>query len=155
MQGTVTNASSLETGVAVNGIVAMVYGNQFVANHVPLQEGENTITATATDTQGYTASESITVNVEASDDYIKITAMPESGVSPLETRLSIDGTFSFTTYMRGVVGPGSVELLESSPQGFLERITGEGIYYITVQVTDAENNVHTDTIAVNVMDKEE
>ena len=155
VQDTVTNASSLETGVTVNGVVSMVYGNQFVANHVPLQEGENILTATATDTQGNTASDSVTGNVEVSGDYIKITALPESGISLLETRLSIDGTFSFTTYFRGVVGPSSVELLESSPEGFLERITGEGIYYITVQVTDAENNVHTDTIAVNVMDKEE
>ena len=153
VQGTVTNAGGNETGVTVNGIVAMVYGNEFVVNHVPLQEGENIITATATDTQGYTASDSITVNAENIGDYVKITALPESGISPLEARLSIDGSFSLTTYSRGVVGPGSVEFLESSPDGFLASITGEGIYYFTVEVTDAENNVHTDTVAVLVLDQ--
>jgi hypothetical protein len=51
---TITNATGNETGVVVNGIVAMVYGNQFVANHVPLEEGGNTITATAMDTDGNT-----------------------------------------------------------------------------------------------------
>jgi len=87
------------------------------------------------------------------NNYITITALPESGISPLETRLSIDGSFSFTTYSRGVVGPGSVEFIESNPDGFLAIITGEGIYYFTVQVTDAENNAHTDTIAVLVHDQ--
>jgi len=29
-----------DTGVTVNGQVAMVFNDHFVANHVPLQEGE-------------------------------------------------------------------------------------------------------------------
>jgi len=153
VNGTITNTGGYETGVTVNGIVAMVYGNQFVANHVPLQEGENTITATATDTAGNTASDSVTVNVEASGNYITITALPESGISPLETRLSIDGSFSFTASSLSVVNPGDVEFLESSPDEYLASITGEGIYYFTVQVTDAESNVHTDTVAVVVLDQ--
>jgi hypothetical protein len=33
-----------DTGVTVNGQVAMVFNDRFVANHVPLQDGENTIT---------------------------------------------------------------------------------------------------------------
>jgi len=153
VQGTIINADGNEIGVSVNGILAMVYGNQFVANHVPLQEGENTITATATDNQGYTASDSVTVNVENIGDYIKITAMPESGISPLETRLNIDGTFSFTASYLTYTDPGAVELLESNPDEYLVRITGEGVYYFTVEVTDAENNVHTDTVAVVVLDQ--
>ena len=50
--GDIINTSGNETGVTVNGIVATVYGNQFIANHVPLVEGVNTITVTATDTAG-------------------------------------------------------------------------------------------------------
>jgi len=153
VKGTISNAGGNETGITVNGILAIVLGNQFVANHVPLQEGENTITATATDTAGYTASDSVTVNVEASGNYITITALPESGVSPLETRLSIDGSFSFTASSLSVVNPGDVEFLESSPDEYLASLTGEGIYYFTVEVTDAENNVHTDTVAVVVLDQ--
>ena len=34
--------------VTVNGVVANVDGERFVANHVPLQEGSNVITATGT-----------------------------------------------------------------------------------------------------------
>jgi len=153
VQGTLINADGNEIGVTVNGIVAMVYGNQFVANHVHLQEGANTITATATDNQGYTASDSVTVNVENIGDYITITALPESGISPLETRLSIDGTFSFTESTLTHTGPGTIEYLESNPDEYLVRITGEGIYYFTAEVTDTESNVHTDTVAVVVLNQ--
>jgi len=51
-----------EREVTVNGIVATVYGNQFVANHMPLTEGANTITVTAKDTTNKYATTSITVN---------------------------------------------------------------------------------------------
>jgi hypothetical protein len=153
VQGTVTNASSLENGVTVNGIVAMVYGNQFVANHVPLQEGENTITATATDTQGNTASDSVTVTLQPENNYIKITADQHSGVSPLEITLGIEGSFDFTESILTYISPGTVEFLESSPYECLLSITGEGIYYFTAQVTDTENNVHTDTVAIEVIDQ--
>jgi len=153
VQGTVTSVNGLETGVVVNGIPAMVHGNLFAANHVPLQAGENIIAATATDTQGNTASNSVTVNAEASDNYIKISAMPESGISPLETRLSIDGTFSFTEPTLTHTGPGTIEYLDSNPDEYLVRITGEGVYYFTVEATDAESNVHTDTVGVVVLDQ--
>jgi hypothetical protein len=82
VQGTLTNATGNETGVTVNGIMATVYGDHFMANHVPLQEGENTLTATATDIDGNTASASNTVYVETTGDYIRITANPVSGISP-------------------------------------------------------------------------
>ena len=61
IRGTISNASGVETGVVVNGIVAQVFGNQFVANHVPFTEGQNTITVSATDANGDTKSKSVTV----------------------------------------------------------------------------------------------
>ncbi|MBW1911105.1 MAG: hypothetical protein JRJ11_16465, partial [Deltaproteobacteria bacterium] len=73
VKGTVTNAADNETGVVVNGVLSMVYGNEFVANHVPLEEGENTITATATDAAGNTLSTAIIVNADTTGDYIWIT----------------------------------------------------------------------------------
>jgi hypothetical protein len=36
VKGTVTNSTGNETGVTVNGIVATVYGDYFVANNVSL-----------------------------------------------------------------------------------------------------------------------
>jgi len=36
--GTVDNTTGNETGVTVNGIVAVVYNGEFFVNHVPLEE---------------------------------------------------------------------------------------------------------------------
>ncbi len=72
VQGTIANTSGAETGVVVNGVIASVYGGQFAANRVPLKEGQNTITVTATDTNGTTAVKSIMVNAAVSAKYIQI-----------------------------------------------------------------------------------
>ena len=109
VQGTITNTTGNETGVVVNGVIAIVCGDQFVANHVPLGEGENTITAVATDTDENPAEASITVNAVTTGDYIRITADDESGVSgatAFETTLRIDGSFSFTGSSVADTGPG-------------------------------------------------
>ena len=59
--GDVSNTTGNETGITVNGIPAMVYGGQFVANHVPLTEGQNIITIAAVDTDRNSTSRRITV----------------------------------------------------------------------------------------------
>jgi len=155
VQGTITNATGNETGITVNGIVAMVYGDQFVANHVPLQEGENTITATATDTGGNTITTSITLYAETIGDYIRITADTESGISPLETTLRIDGSFSFTESSLTYTGPGEVEFLESTSEEYRVRMTVEGVYYFTAEVTDSQSIAYTDIVAVVVLNQAE
>jgi hypothetical protein len=152
VEGTLRNPLSLEIGVTVNGIVAMADGDQFVVNHVPLEEGENIITATATDTEGFTATGSITVYAETTGDYIKLTADTESGVSPLEVTLSIEATFSFTESSLTYTGPGEVEILDSTAYEYRVRMTTEGIYYFTAEVNH-ESNTYTDTIAIEVMDE--
>ena len=85
VEGMVTNATGGETGVVVNGVLANIYGNEFVANHVPLTEGSNTITAIATDVDGNTETASVTVNGVKGENYIRIIAGSESGISPFET----------------------------------------------------------------------
>ncbi len=89
VKGTVNNLTGNETGVVINAIVAIVYGNEFIVNHVPLEEGENTITATATDTEGYTASTLITVNAETTTPHVTLRANIESGIAPLTTYFSV------------------------------------------------------------------
>ena len=156
VQGTITNPLVNEVGVVVNGIVAMVYGNQFVANHVPLQEGHNIITATVTDTDGNTATASITVNATVTADYIRITANPESGVSPFETTLIVEGSFIFTGPSLSYTGPGVAEFLDSpNDNEYNVRMTTEGIYYFTAEVTVDQSNIYTDTVAVILMNTTE
>jgi len=155
VEGNIINTTGNETGVTVNGVLATVNGNQFVANHVPLEEGENTITATATDTDGNTATTSIPVTAETTGNYIKITANTYSGTSPLETTLRVEGSFSFTKSSLTDTGPGEVQVLENpSPEEYRVQMTTEGIYYLTAEV-DYEGNTYSDTIAIQVLSEAE
>jgi hypothetical protein len=151
----VSNAAGNETGVVVNGVLAMVYGNEFVANHVPLEEGENTITATATDAAGNTLSAEITVTADTTGDYIWITVDEESGVTPFEATLSVEGTFSFIDSVLTYTGPDEVEFLENPNENeYTVRIETPGLYFFIAEV-DNEGTTYADTIAILVMDQGE
>lgn len=153
--GTIANPLNKEIGITVNGIVASIYGNQFVANHVPLVDGVNTITVTATDTDGNTFSSSITINAITTGNNIRLTSNIESGISPLEVFLRIDGTFSVDTSSISVTGPAQPEFLESITDEYRVRMTAEGIYYFTANVTGADGIVYQDTIGIVAMNRTE
>ncbi|MBI5099605.1 MAG: hypothetical protein HZB30_10250 [Nitrospirae bacterium] len=153
VKGAVINNTGNETGITVNGIVATVYGTQFIANDVPLSEGSNTITVTATDTAGNTATTSINVNAVTTGNYIKLTSNIESGIMPLEVTLKIDGSFSITSSNLNITGPVQPEILSSSPDEYRVRMKAEGIYYFTASSTGPDSNVYQDTIVVTVLNK--
>ena len=117
IEGTIVNPLGLEVGVNVNGIVALVEGGRFVANHVPLEQGENIIIATATSSEGHTASAQVTVSADPTDDYVRIKADPESGIAPFETTLRIEASFSFSTSSLSYTGPGAVQVLSNPTAG--------------------------------------
>ncbi len=152
VKGTFSNAGGLETGITVNGVLAVVYGNQFAANHVPLQEGVTTITVTATDTSGDTNTAEIHVTIEESSGYIRLTASDESDIAPFEAMLRVDGSFIFTANKPSFTGPGPVEFLEAPEENeFIVRMTEEGIYFFTAQVMDNEGNTYADPIEIVVV----
>jgi uncharacterized protein YkwD len=154
--GIVSNENGSEPGVTVNGVPAAVTGGQFVANHVPLQEGENTITVNAKDINGFIASASVTVNATLPDYYIQLTADTESGIAPFQTTLTLDGSFTFTNPSIVHTGPGVVEFPDNQNENeYTVKITTPGIYYFTASAQDDQNNIYTDTIAIQVLDKTE
>ncbi|NWF76886.1 MAG: carboxypeptidase regulatory-like domain-containing protein [Nitrospirae bacterium] len=153
VRGVIINSTGNETGVTVNGIVANVYGNQFVANHVPLVDGVNTITITAIDTDGNTATTSINVNALTTVNYIRLTSNIESGILPMEVILRIDGSFSIENSSLNITGPIIPEIMSSTPDEYTIRMKAEGIYYITASVTGPDNILYEDTIAVIVLNK--
>jgi hypothetical protein len=139
--------------VTVNGIVATVYGNQFVANHIKLTDGTNTIAVTAKDTTGKYATTSITVNAITTGNYIGLTSNIESGISTLEAILKIDGTFGITSSTITATGPAQPEILESTADEYRIKMTTEGIYYITANATGPDNIMYQDTIGIVVLNR--
>lgn len=150
--GSINNAANVETGVTVNGIPATLNNNQFAVNNVPLADGANTITVTATDVNGTTATKSIMVNATIPENFITLSAYPDSGVAPLEVTVRINGSFSITDPVITFTGPGAVEqLVSENPDEYKYKMTTEGIYHFTARVTGPDGNIYQDTKAVTVL----
>ena len=151
VHGTFVNTTDSEMGITVNGSVAMVYGNRFVANHVLLQEGSNTITVTATDTNGNSHTTSATINATFPEHHIRLFPTIVSGSSPLDASLHLSGTFSIQDATISHTGTAPVELIEIELDEYRVRMVDQGITYFTAEaVHDAVT--YTDTIAVMVVD---
>ena len=154
VEGTVSQENGLETGVVVNGRIAVVAGNRFIANRVPLEEGQNQITAVATDVNGNTATVSVTVNVTLPGHYIRLTANIESGIAPLETILTLDTSLDPTRLSVTYTGPADVEFLSTSENEYRVRLNVEGTYFFTAEGTDSAGVSYNDTVALSVLSKE-
>ena len=151
VQGIITSTSGAETGVAVNGVIAVVFDNQFTTNHIPLQEGQNTITVTATDINGISVTETLTVYEAVSENFIKLSAYQESGIEPLEVALRVNGSFSITNPVITPTGPGTVEQLESeNSDKYKYRINTEGLFTFTAAAIGPDGNTYEDTINITV-----
>jgi hypothetical protein len=156
VEGTMTNIGDHDLGVTVNGVVAIVGGTRFIANHVPLEEGENVVAATMTDKNGNTTITSITLIAEAEANNVILTADPESGVSPFDTTLRIEAPFTLQEEPSlSYTGPAEVEILDSATDNeYNVRLITEGIYFFTIQARDELYLIHTDTVAVQVISEE-
>ncbi len=153
VRGSIINTTGNDTGVTVNGMPAAIYNNLFVVNGVPLTDGPNTITATATDTAGNTATTFITINAITIGYYINLTASTESGIAPLEVTLKIDGSFSIANSSISVAGPAGVEWLSTSAQEYRVRLNAEGVYYFTVSATGPDGNLYEDAVAITALNQ--
>jgi len=155
VEGTVSNALGLETGVTVNGILAQVYGNQYSANHVPLVEGSNSIQVVATDTKGNSRSAEIAIQGEKSEHYLRISADVESGIIPLESILTLDSDLDLTHASLNCTGPGEVELISREGKEYRFKIPAEGAYKFTAQVSDPGGVIYEDSLTVVALSKEQ
>lgn len=151
--GIVENTTGNETGITVNGIVANTYNDEFYVNHVPLEEGLNTITATATDTAGNTASASISINANTTVPHITLNANITSGIAPLTTYFSVSTSIpdAVSIYQMDYEGDGTIDYSGTTFDNISHTYTTEGIYYSTVIVTDTQGIQYSDTIAIVVL----
>jgi len=152
--GRVDNSTGNETGVTVNGIVANVYDGQFFVNHVPLEDEQSTIiTAAATDTAGNTQTASISVNKDITGHYITLTANIESGITPFESTLRVDGSFSIEESSVYGSGPGAIEWPETGTEDYLVQMTVPGVYTFSASVPGPDSIIYQDSIVIIVLDK--
>ncbi|MGH7484308.1 MAG: DNRLRE domain-containing protein, partial [bacterium] len=84
--GTVSDAGA----VMVNGVAAGVSGTSFIARDVPLIEGGNTLTGTATDSNGHVSTASINVVRDLTPPRLAI-SFPRDGSSLLEPTVAVTG----------------------------------------------------------------
>jgi hypothetical protein len=124
VSGTFTGPSN--TGIAVNGVVAAIDGNTFVAVSVPLQTGANTLTATLTTLNNQTATQTLSVT-STGPAAIEVSASPTQGVAPLAV------TFTVNNSTRNKI------------QSVLADFTGSGSFVNLGAVTTASNTYSAGT----------
>ena len=117
------------TGIAVNGVVAAIVGNTFVAANVPLQTGANTLTAALTTPNNQTTSQTLSVT-STGPAAIEVSASPTQGVAPL--------TVAFTVNIR----------TRNTIQSVLADFTGSGNFVNLGAVTTASNTYSAGTYQV-------
>lgn len=153
VQGSIINTSGAETGVTVNGIPAAISGSRFIVNHVPLQSGAHTITVTATDVNGLTATATKSITTQAGH-YIRIVPNVNSGTAPLNLSIRLKSNFNISAPTIATEGPVPVTLTQGeSPTEFTTKLTAEGTYTITATATGPDSQSYSDSIIITVISK--
>jgi len=154
VRGTVSHAYGYETGVSVNGFPAMVCGNRFVANHVPLDLGQNEIVVRAVDKQGNSTEVTMVVMVDTLEPIITLTPCDMVGVAPFQTKLGIRSNIGPSHISLSDTGPGPLlyEQGENADERFIQTDV-PGIYVIRAQ--ENITGAYDDTAAIIVFEREE
>lgn len=145
-----------DIGIKVNGIIAEITGNEWIANNIPLAIGTNTITATIKDSEGNIETTSITINTTDTSQPVDLSANITSGIAPLQVFFStLTSTFTPVSYQMDFEGDGVIDYTGATFEDITHTYTQEGIFYPTLTVTDDQGNTYSDTIAINVLNKTE
>jgi len=154
VKGIINHTLTGEVGVMVNGVPAMVSGNEFAASHVSLADGENILYVRGVDALGNTGEAEVRVYSESRGPYILVSSDDELGLCPLETTLRVEPGFGSDITTISYMGPGQVDIIESEADGEYEMcIAGEGLYYFTAEVS-TESGDFIDTVCIMAMDKD-
>jgi YVTN family beta-propeller protein len=155
VKGTV-KSDTKDIGVKVNGTIADITGNEWVASNVPLTVGLNIITATATDSPGNTDTKAITINTDDTSQPVELSANITSGIAPLQSLFTAStSTFTPGSYQMDFEGDGFVDYTGSTFEDITHTYTTEGVFYPILSVIDEQGNIYSDTIAITVINKAE
>jgi hypothetical protein len=113
-----------------------------------LQEGDNVITAVATDSAGNTATTSITLYGQAAA-YIRLTANTYAGLPPFETVLRLESSVDIFTLSITATDPMHAQVGSSlNETEHIVYLSAPGWYFITAEVGDEAGNIYTYTLAL-------
>lgn len=154
VKGTI-KSDTHDIGIAVNGIVADIIGNQWITNNVPLVSGENVITATVTDSYGNTDTETITIYTDVTTQHVILSANITSGIPLLTIYFTISTSFVPASYQMDFEGDGIIDLAVTTFEEISYTYLSEGIYFPTLIITDYQGDTYSDTTAVAVQNKTE
>ncbi|MEN6474643.1 MAG: hypothetical protein ABFD81_11565 [Syntrophaceae bacterium] len=132
VRGTVSSKAHGDVGVAINGLPAHVYGDQFFMHHVILEPGNFQINVKATDSQGNVQDAQVGITMDYKEPPFLIEMDDYAGMAPFETTLRIQTDFTPEKVAFSDTGRGRITYLERVDQ--LEqkiRVLNGGIYFIT------------------------
>lgn len=131
--------------VVVNGVEAIVSDGSFIAADVRLEEGLNTLIATATDFVGNVSEDRIDVILDATPPRVIMTAPADHSLVNT-TRITVSGTVDDTDAIVAVNGV-EVTLAPGDPARFTAEVDlHEGTNLITAAAADLAGNVATATL---------
>lgn len=143
------------TGITVNGVVAMIYGDQYYAN-LDLAPGVNTLTVIATTPDGTSVTQTITVTVTANTpDPIHVAVSPQSGVAPLPVQFTVDNSsgLGIQRIEADLDGDGTTDFTSADPTAPIAyTYPSPGVYRASFQIADSQNIGHRQTLVVVVND---
>jgi len=140
------------TGITVNGIVAAITGNTFVAPNVPLQPGANTLTAIATAPNNQTATQSVSVTSSGSAP-IQFVASPAQGVTPLAVTFTINNRTGNAIQSARADFTGSGFFIDVSPNVPITRsYATAGTFNARFIITDSTGATYNQTVTIVAQD---
>lgn len=152
LSGMVMGGDLAEIGVVVNGVPAQVSGNRFIANHVALVAGTNSISAVVTDAVGQSSTATAQVTAVPTEAGVEIDALAPAGLAPFTLELIADTIIAGggTSQQISCIGPAPVTLAPLDEERFTGVLTLPGLYLCTLEARDASGTVFRDQVGVNV-----
>lgn len=142
------------SGVTVNGIVALTEGNQFYVNNLPLEPGQNTLTITVTAPDGQTVTKTVTIASGGSTP-LRVEAEPQIGVAPLRSRfrIGLSNGAALSQIAIDADGDGNLDVSGIDPSFPLEYVFDyPGVYRPRILATDSNGNTWSQSITVIAQD---
>ena len=155
VQGLVHDSQAARLGVVVDGRPALVDGNRFYANHVPLVPGNNTIALFARDSDGRVGTSMLQLVHQEPERYVEVTPFAQWGTAPFESSLRVDGNFDLIDPVLSGHGPGPVKFNSTEEDGaYRMRIADPGMYRVTLSAADQSGEIFSDEVFVRIVDRQ-